>query len=56
MTGPPAASFIAKSGACNTSLLMSVIQELSRRGFAVGAVKHDAHRFEIDHGGKDSCA
>jgi molybdopterin-guanine dinucleotide biosynthesis protein MobB len=54
MTGPPAISFVARSGTGKTSLLVSVIQELSRRGFAVGAVKHDAHRFKIDHEGKDS--
>lgn len=25
-----------------------------RRGYKVGAIKHDAHRFDIDHPGKDS--
>jgi molybdopterin-guanine dinucleotide biosynthesis protein MobB len=31
-----------------------VIPELSSRGLRVGAMKHDAHRFDIDHPGKDS--
>jgi len=52
--GPPAISFAAKSGSGRTCLLVRVIQELSRRGFVVGVVKHEAHRFEIDHKGKES--
>jgi molybdopterin-guanine dinucleotide biosynthesis protein B/molybdopterin-guanine dinucleotide biosynthesis protein len=47
-------SFIAKSGTGKTTLLEQVIAELKRRGYKVGAIKHDAHRFEIDHPGKDS--
>ena len=31
-----------------------VIAELKSRGYRVGVIKHDAHRFEIDHPGKDS--
>lgn len=27
---------------------------MKRRSYLVGAIKHDAHRFEIDHAGKDS--
>lgn len=53
-TSPPAVSFVAKSGTGKTTLLEKVIGELSRRGRRVGTVKHDAHRFEIDHEGKDS--
>ncbi len=49
-----ALSFVAKSGTGKTSLLEKVIAELKRRGYTVGAIKHDAHRFEIDHPGKDS--
>jgi molybdopterin-guanine dinucleotide biosynthesis protein B/molybdopterin-guanine dinucleotide biosynthesis protein len=52
--GPPAVSFVAKSGTGKTTLLEKVIGELSRRGYRVGTIKHDAHRFEIDHEGKDS--
>lgn len=51
---PPAVSFVAKSGTGKTTLLEAVLRELTRRGWRVGAVKHDAHSFEIDHEGKDS--
>jgi len=50
----PAVSFVAKSGSGKTTLIVEVIAELKRRGYRVGALKHDAHRFEIDHAGKDS--
>ncbi|MCD6525421.1 MAG: molybdopterin-guanine dinucleotide biosynthesis protein B [Desulfuromonas sp.] len=50
----PAVSFIAKSGTGKTTLIEKVIAELKQRGFRVGAIKHDAHRFDIDHPGKDS--
>jgi molybdopterin-guanine dinucleotide biosynthesis protein MobB len=50
----PALSFVAKSGTGKTTLLVQLIAELKRRGYKVGAIKHDAHRFEIDHAGKDS--
>jgi molybdopterin-guanine dinucleotide biosynthesis protein MobB len=49
-----AVSFVAKSGTGKTTLLEKVIAELKRRGYRVGAIKHDAHRFDIDHPGKDS--
>lgn len=51
---PPAISFIARSGTGKTTLLTTVISELKARGYKVGAIKHDAHKFEIDHPGKDS--
>jgi molybdopterin-guanine dinucleotide biosynthesis protein B/molybdopterin-guanine dinucleotide biosynthesis protein len=47
-------SFVAKSGTGKTTLLEKVIAELKRRGCRVGVIKHDAHRFDIDHPGKDS--
>jgi len=47
-------SFVAKSGTGKTTLLEKVIGELKSRGYRVGVVKHDAHRFDIDHPGKDS--
>ncbi len=47
-------SFVAKSGTGKTTLLEKLIVELKRRGYKVGAIKHDAHRFDIDHPGKDS--
>lgn len=49
-----ALSFVAKSGAGKTTLLEKVIAELKQRGYRIGVVKHDAHRFDIDHPGKDS--
>lgn len=51
---PRAVSFVAKSGTGKTTLLENVISELKRRGYRVGVIKHDAHRFDIDHPGKDS--
>lgn len=53
MTGK-AVSFVAKSGTGKTTLLEKVIALLKGRGYRVGVIKHDAHRFEIDHPGKDS--
>ncbi len=50
----PAVSFIAKSGTGKTTLVEKVIIELKKRGLRVGAIKHDAHKFDIDHPGKDS--
>ncbi len=50
----PAVSFVAKSGTGKTTLLEQVIVELKKRGYRVGVIKHDAHRFDIDHPGKDS--
>jgi molybdopterin-guanine dinucleotide biosynthesis protein MobB len=49
-----AVSFVARSGTGKTTLITRVIPELVRRGYRVGALKHDAHRFDIDHPGKDS--
>ncbi|MFO7654028.1 MAG: molybdopterin-guanine dinucleotide biosynthesis protein B [Candidatus Krumholzibacteriia bacterium] len=50
----PAVRFSAPSGSGKTTLLERVIAILTRRGLRVGAVKHDAHRFDIDVPGKDS--
>lgn len=51
---PPVVSFVAKSNTGKTTLLEKVIAELKLRGYRVGVIKHDAHRFDIDHPGKDS--
>jgi molybdopterin-guanine dinucleotide biosynthesis protein B len=51
---PPAIAFIARSGTGKTTLVAALISELTGRGRRVGALKHDAHRFEIDRPGKDS--
>ena len=50
----PVVSFVAKSGTGKTTLVEKLIREMKSRGYKVGALKHDAHRFEIDHEGKDS--
>jgi molybdopterin-guanine dinucleotide biosynthesis protein MobB len=47
-------AFVAKSNTGKTTLLEQVIRELKKRGYKVGAIKHDAHSFNIDHPGKDS--
>ena len=49
-----AVSFVAKSGTGKTTLLEKVITELKGRGYRIAVIKHDAHRFDIDHPGKDS--
>jgi molybdopterin-guanine dinucleotide biosynthesis protein MobB len=49
-----AISFVAKSGTGKTTLLEKVIARLKERGYMIGVIKHDAHRFDIDHPGKDS--
>lgn len=49
-----AVSFVAKSNTGKTTLLEKVIAELKGRGYRIGVIKHDAHRFDIDHPGKDS--
>lgn len=54
LAAPPVVTFIARSGTGKTTLLEQLIRELTARGWTVGALKHDAHRFEIDHQGKDS--
>lgn len=51
---PPMISFVAPSGTGKTTLLELVVKELTARGHRVGAVKHDAHRIELDTEGKDS--
>jgi molybdopterin-guanine dinucleotide biosynthesis protein MobB len=50
----PIVSIVAKSGTGKTTLLEKMIAEMKRRGYKVGAIKHDAHRFDIDREGKDS--
>ncbi len=51
---PPVVSVVAKSGTGKTTLLEKLIAGLKQRGYRVGAIKHDAHSFSIDHEGKDS--
>ena len=50
----PAIAIVGNSGAGKTTLLERLIPALKQKGLRVGVVKHDAHRFDIDHPGKDS--
>jgi len=50
----PVIAFQAYSGTGKTTLIEKLCLELKKRGFRLGVIKHDAHRFEIDHEGKDS--
>jgi len=49
-----AVAFLGRSGTGKTTLIEKILPELASRGYRVGAIKHDAHRFDIDHPGKDS--
>jgi molybdopterin-guanine dinucleotide biosynthesis protein A len=51
---PPIVSFIAPSGTGKTTFLERLIPALSSRGLRVMVVKHDVHRFDVDHPGKDT--
>lgn len=53
-TTPPMVSFVAPSGTGKTALVESVIARLTDLGYRIAAVKHDAHRIELDTEGKDS--
>lgn len=51
---PPVVSVVGKSGAGKTTLIERLVPRLTALGIKVSVIKHDAHRFEIDHEGKDS--
>src|SRR3990172_6753371 len=51
---PPVLCFVGRKNSGKTTLIEKVIAGLKAAGHRVAAVKHDAHRFEIDHPGKDS--
>ncbi|WP_201024229.1 molybdopterin-guanine dinucleotide biosynthesis protein B [Tepidibacillus decaturensis] len=50
----PIASFVGYSGSGKTTLMAKVIHAFKQQGYRVAAIKHDAHRFEMDHEGKDT--
>ncbi len=50
----PVVSFVAPSGTGKTTLMAEVIGHLASQRVRVGAIKHDAHRIELDTEGKDS--
>ncbi|BCS88869.1 molybdopterin-guanine dinucleotide biosynthesis protein B [Pseudodesulfovibrio sediminis] len=45
---------IGKKKSGKTTFMEKLIPELLKLGVSVGAIKHDAHAFEMDHEGKDS--
>lgn len=44
----------ARSGTGKTTFMEKLIKELVQRGYKIGAIKSDAHGFDIDVPGKDS--
>lgn len=50
----PAIAFAAYSGTGKTTLIEKLIHTLKQKGLRVAVIKHDGHKFEIDHQGKDS--
>jgi len=51
---PAVISVVGKSGSGKTRLIERLLPALARRGVRTGTIKHDAHRFEMDHPGKDT--
>jgi len=50
-----AIAFVGRHNSGKTAIVCAVIEELTRRGFDVGSIKHHGHvGFEIDVPGKDS--
>lgn len=54
MNGIPVIGFAAYSGTGKTTLIEKIVVKLKGEGLRIAVIKHDAHRFEIDHEGKDS--
>ena len=50
----PIICIVGASNSGKTVFLEKLIPELTRRGYRVGALKHDAHGFEMDREGKDT--
>jgi molybdopterin-guanine dinucleotide biosynthesis protein B len=51
---PPVLQIVGYSNSGKTTLLSKLIAELTRKGYKVGTIKHDAHDFEMDKPGKDT--
>lgn len=51
---PALVAVVGRSDAGKATLIERLAPEMVRLGLRVGAVKHDAHGFEIDYPGKDS--
>ncbi|OPX43913.1 molybdopterin-guanine dinucleotide biosynthesis adapter protein [Ruminiclostridium hungatei] len=50
----PIVSIVGKSNSGKTTLIENLIPNLKEMGYKVGTIKHDAHKFDIDHEGKDT--
>ena len=53
-SSPPVVCVVGPSGIGKTTLLTKVLARLVGDGLRVGALKHDAHEFQLDHEGKDT--
>lgn len=53
-SGPVVMQVVGLKNAGKTTLVCKLVEALAGRDYEVGTVKHDAHRFEIDHEGKDT--
>jgi molybdopterin-guanine dinucleotide biosynthesis protein B len=51
---PPLFGVVGWKNSGKTTLMVGLIGELTRRGFAVSVIKHAHAKFEIDHEGRDS--
>lgn len=52
--GIPVVGFAGFSGSGKTTLIEKVVQIFKSRGIRTAIIKHDAHRLELDHEGKDT--
>ena len=50
----PHLTFAGYSGTGKTTLLIKVVEELSKRNIKISALKHDGHKFQMDKEGKDT--
>ena len=51
---PPLFGVVGWKNSGKTTLMARLIEELTRRGYAVSVIKHAHEKFEIDHPGRDS--
>ncbi len=51
---PPVISIVGRTNSGKTTLIEKLIPELEERGYRVGTIKRDAHRFQMDQPGKDT--
>lgn len=54
MSNIPVLAFAAYSGTGKTTVIEKLVHVLKGKGLRLAVIKHDGHRFEIDHEGKDS--